>query len=689
MTTKVSDLAPIYCKAGVQPSTDKTAFSTDHYTFSDKIRFVDGLPEKIGGWDLVTFSSGAIAQGAMRTVFSITVSGRVITVLGTNEKLYALIGSTLTNITPLQTTTHAIANSLATDYDTLANNPITTVSGSSTVTIADSNAASYVAGDLITISGAAAVGGIGAPAINAQHIIRTAGATSYTINTGTNASSSTTGGGASVVRASGLITVSAAAHGQANGDRVKITLAGNTGGILAAAINKEFIIRNVSAGTFDIFTASTATSAVTAGGGAATLYQKEIASGQLNATLGQGYGMGLYGAGLYGVSKLSSSGIALPRIWFADGYGETTILTAGNQGGVYSWAGATTTAPVLVTNAPSVVNYSFVSNNILVTFGAGGVVNQIFASDQDAITQWTASSTNQVFQDNIEGAGRLLSHVEVGGNNLIFTETHTYTFRYIGLPNVWEIKNKSTAIGIISAMARCSVNDVAYWMDDDNFYMWNGGNIEIIPSNSDTQSTILTYVFSDLNYAQKSKCFAWYNSEFNEVWFHYPSQGSLECDRIARVNLHDYSWTPDTMDRVAAEYPDVLLSAPRLASYSMTDDESVLYRHEVGTDDNDEALAWELTSNLRNLSKKNTTAAVGIIPDSIQEGDITLRFKGYLFPQSTATTYDSSYIISPATERVTTLLNGRYWNYTWSGSELGQSWRMGEWQEYAQEGPSN
>jgi hypothetical protein len=689
MTTKVSDLASITCTAGVQPSADKTAFQTEHYTYTDKIRFITGQPQKIGGWVNIPFSNNATISGAARTVFSITSAGRVFTLLGTNKRLYSLTGSTLINMTPLLTSTVAIANSLTTDYDTLANNPITTVSGSSTITVTDSNAASYKAGDLVTLAGSAAVGGILAVNINGQHIIRTAGASSYTINTGTNASSSTTGGGAAVIRSSGLITVAAAAHGQINGDRVKITLAAATGGIAAGAINIEHIIRNVTTNTFDIFTAGVATSSVTASGGAATLYQKQIPEGALNTSLGQGYGMGLYGAGLYGVSKLSTSGMVYPRIWFADGYGETTIITQGNQGGVYSWTASTAVAPSLVTNAPTAVNYAFVSNNILVTFGANGIVNQIFASDQDAITQWAASSTNQVFQDNIEGAGRLLSHVEVAGNNLIFTESHTYTFRYIGLPNVWEIKNKSTEIGIISPMARCTVNDVAYWMDDNNFYMWNGGNIQIIPANSQQQSTMIAYVFQNLNYSQKSKCFAWYNQEFNEVWFHYPSASSLECDRVAVVSLHDYSWWPMTLDRVGAEYPDVLLNAPRLSNYNQTTAISSLFRHEVGADDDTSPMAWTISTNLRNLGKKDTAVEVGIIPDSVQEGTVSLNFSGYLFPQSTNTTYNTTYSITPTTERVTTLLNGRFWKYTFSGSELGQTWNMGNWQEYVQRGAGN
>lgn len=686
MTTKNSELFPIECMAGVQSSLDSTALNTKHYTFSDKIRFVDNVAEKIGGWISTVFQNSATILGATRNTFSITIGGKVITLMGTEQKLYALVGSRLINITPLQTTTTAIANSLATNYTTLVNNPIMTISGSMTVTVSDTSASRYVAGDLITLSGSAAVGGIPAININKQHIIRSVGTNSYTVNTGATASSSTTGGGAAVVRASGLLRVTAAAHGQANGDRVKIAGAAATGGILAVEINKEFIIRNVAAGTFDIYATTIATSSVSAAGGAATTYQKEIADGQLNASLGQGYGMGLYGVGLYGISKLSSTGVRYPRIWFCDSYGENAILTAGNGTGLYVWSGDTTIAPALVSGAPAAINYAFVSNNMVVTFGAAGIGNHIFNSDIDNYTQWVASSTNQVFEDFLENSGRLLTHVPVSGMNLLFTENSVYTFRYIGLPNIWEIRRKSSAIGIIAPMARCVVNDTAYWMGDKNFYMWNGGNVEIIPANSQKQCTIINYVFENLNYSQKSKCFAWYNKDFNEVWFHYPSQSSLECDRIARLNVSDKTWCPDTMSRSSAEYPDILLNLPRLTKY--TSGASSLYRHEYGYDDDGSAMAFTLTTNIR-TGGKDTSTDVGIIPDSIQSGNITLQFDGYLFPQSATTTYSKSYTITPTTERVTTLLNSRFWKYTWTGGAIGQRWAHGNWQEYIQKGATN
>lgn len=686
MTTTVSQLAPIACLPGVQPSTDNTPLATKHWTFSDKIRFVNGFPQKIGGWTLSTILSGETILGAARMLFSAILAGRVQTVVGTDEKLYGLRGSRLTNITPLQTSTTAIANSLATLFGTLANNPVSVTNGSATITISDTSASRFKINDTVTLAGATTTGGVPDTEINAAHVIRSIGANSYTVRVATAATSTTSGGGAAVERSCGMLRVTAASHGQLDGDRVKITGAADTGGILAAEINLEFIIRNVAAGTFDVMTDGTATSSVSAAGGAGTLYQKEIADGRRDASFGQGYGMGLYGAGLYGVSKTSTQGIQFPRIWFGDVFGDEIILTPGNQTGLYNWDGSTVAAPELVTNAPTAINYAFVSNSIVVTFGAGAVENKIKTSDQGALTVWTASSTNQVFEDNIEGAGRLLSHAPVGGLNLIFSENRTYTFRYIGLPLVWEIKLKDPSIGIIAPNARCVVNDTAFWMDTRNFYLWRGGNVEVIPANSQEQSTILRYVFDNLNFPQKSKNFAWYNKDFNEVWFHYVRASENDPGGVARVCLTDYTWTPDTMDRLAAEYPNALLGNPRLTAPD--GDDSIIYKHESGADDDTAALPFEITTNLR-TSGADSTVQVGFIPDSIMDGSISLTLQAKQFPQSPNLTFNETYAVTDELERQAITVSGRYWDYTLSGEALGQAWRMGAWQEYVQKGARN
>lgn len=685
MATKASDLQPLQITVGVQPDTDRTPFSTPHYAFSDKIRSFRGIMQKIGGWRNFPFSNGAVIEGIARSLYSAFIDNGAKSLIGTNDKLYSLIGQDLTNITPLNTDTTAIANSLATDFGTLASNPIATHINSTTITVIDANAPKYANGDDYTLSGATAVGGVGTGALNAVHVIRSTTATTVSFITATTATSTATGGG-SVVRKTGRMTVTAAAHGMANGDRVLIQGAADTGGILAVDINLEFIIRNITTNTFDIFTTGTATSSVSGGGGASTTYQSEIPTGAVDVSFGQGYGGGKYGAGLYGVSKTFVNGLVYPRIWFFDRFADTALMTPGNQTGIYQWQGDTAAAPVLVENAPTEVNYIFVSDNILVTLGAGGTLNRIFSSDQGDPTNWTGSSTNQVFDDDVEGAGQLITHISANGVNLIFTPTQTYLFSYIGIPDIWNIQLLDNSIGIIGPMARVSVNNIAYWMGPENFYRWTGGNVEIVPANTQDQCTMLNYVFQNINSAQAYKSFGWYNRIFNEIWFHYPSAGSSECDRVARVSLSDNSWVPDTFDRSCAEYPSNIFGNPRLIS-----EEGTFYVHEFGTDADGEAMAWQLESNLRFNGKKNGLIS-GFLPDQIMQDGATARLRTWLYPQAPRTMFDETFTFPDAMNnsgQIPVQVGGRFWKYDWAGAALGQEFIMGQWMEFIQPGADN
>lgn len=654
---------------------DIVGTANKQYVSGRRIRFNNGRPEKIAGYTHVSLDNDASVSGKARTMYSGLLDSIATYVIGTHSKLYTLIGTQLTNITPLKATTVTVANSLATHYDTLANNPITTTNGSKTVTIADADSADYVVGDNITLSGIPGdVNGIPVAELNALHKIRSIGSGNYTIRVGSDATSSGAGGGASVVRTSGLITVTAASHGQANGDRVKIASAGDTGGIVAAThINREHVIRGITAGTFDIMTLGVASSSVSGGGGASTTYQAEIDDGNENEIAKFGYGSGKYGVGIYGTSRVSGSR-EYPRIWSFDRFGETIIGTPGGQTGLYKWDGDITAAPALVANAPTAINYAFVSDNIVVTLGADGIGNRIKGSAQNDETNWTSSSTNTVFTDDIEGAGEFISHAPSKGVNLLYTGKEVYLMRFISLPLVWDIEQLASDVGIIGRNARVVVNGIVFWMSEFNFHMWRGGSIELIPSNTGNQSSIKGYVFDDLNKAQKSKCFATYNSTKNDVEFHYPSAGSNEPDRIARVCLDDYTWSyEEDYTRTAAEYPNVTGDSRRKIGSDGT-----IYNHDVGWDENGVAAEWSLTSALTPVGAK-IGSIVEVLPDSLQTGNITFRLTGQFAPQSPAMISDNQYTVTPETEIMPTAMNGRYYQYTWSGEALGQEWRMGAW----------
>lgn len=150
----------------------------------NNVRFRDGFPEKIGGW--VKLSS-ATFLGTCRSLWTwITLTGKILTGVGTHLKFYVEDGGGYVDVTPIRSTV------------TLGANPLTTSNGTGLVTVAH-NAHGAVQFDFITISGATAVGGLTTGNLNKEHqIITVIDGNSYQIDTGGTASSTATGGGAAV-----------------------------------------------------------------------------------------------------------------------------------------------------------------------------------------------------------------------------------------------------------------------------------------------------------------------------------------------------------------------------------------------------------------------------------------------------------------------------------------------------------
>lgn len=683
MPTTVSQIRPIQTVPGVQPSTDQTPWNTEHYILTQGVRFRNDSPEKIGGFISRSFDMDNELSGVPRSVYSQQINGRSYTMIGTHTRLYSLIGSQLVNITPLDPDADVVIGSnLKTDYVTLANNPITTVNGSMELRFAKTDASRYQPGDLATISGATTTNGVLNTDINGIKIVRSVGSGFFTIQVPTPATSSGTGGGAVVLVRTGLLQATSTAHNLIDGDRVKLHDAATFGGVTDVQINKEWLIRYVDANTFDFFTGGVATSSVT-GSGVSTGYYPQIAAGIINVQSGSGYGAGLYGVGLYGTALVSSTGFSYPRIWCFDRYGDFILCSPGNQGKLYEWDGDTAEAPVQVSGSPDNINWFFVSNNIIVTLGALGTENRIKTSDQSDRTNWTASAQNQVYDDNIEGAGRFISQMNVGGTNLLFTDKQVYTFEYIGFDsgtaaNVWKYRLLGVDCGIVGPLSRVEVNGIGYWMGQQNLYFYRGGTCEIMPANTQKRATNQRYVFSNLSTGQRYKSFAWHNEPFEEINFHYPSQSTGEVDTICRYNITDQTYANDVIDRTAAEVPYAIAFYPMLASF-----EGGVYSHEYGNDANGQSLPFTFRTNLKNAGKREVRLS-RIIPDNVQSGTITLTVRCYQWPQSTSAMQTLVFQVTSQTDQIPIEGNARYWSYEFSGDELGQSFDMGAWQEEVQ-----
>ena len=157
-----------------------TRYTTEGgYYDGDKIRFRQGTPEKIGGWQQI---SSATFQGVCRSLHNwVTLGGQNLIGVGTHLKFFIENVGNYNDITPLRSTVSL-------------SNPFTTTSGSAVVTVTDANGG-YTDGDFVTFSNATAVGGLTIDGEFEVSLSVTTAANTYTITASSNASSSATGGG--------------------------------------------------------------------------------------------------------------------------------------------------------------------------------------------------------------------------------------------------------------------------------------------------------------------------------------------------------------------------------------------------------------------------------------------------------------------------------------------------------------
>ncbi len=158
------------------------------------IRFREGFPEKIGGWEAATFTP-YVGEAVKLFVYAID-TGAAIAGLATTKKIYIRAGTTLYDITPIRAT-FTTSTTPSTD-NCFTTNTTAGTEGQVLVTLTGHGATT---GDYVTFSGAVAVGGITAPELNLNFEVTVIDSNSFTIETAGTATSVATGGGTGITAA--------------------------------------------------------------------------------------------------------------------------------------------------------------------------------------------------------------------------------------------------------------------------------------------------------------------------------------------------------------------------------------------------------------------------------------------------------------------------------------------------------
>ncbi len=492
-----------------------TAYTAENGWFDGNlVRFRKGFPEKIGGWAKNSLSA---YKGTGRKLHAwVNLQGTKFLGIGTRLKLYIQQGDEFNDITPLRLTTSAG------DVTFSASN------GSSTITATDTNHGA-AAGDFVTFSGAATLGGLVTAAVLNQE---------YEIATITSANAYT------------------------------------------------FTAKDTSGTTV------TANASDSGNGGSSVVGAYQINVGLDTFVSGSGWGSGTWGSGTFGsVSALSAS--SQLRLWSIDNFGEDMVscVRAGGIFLWDNSDTVSVRAKALedVTNAnlpPTLglqVLVSAVDRHVLVLGSdpisgptRSNVLDPLLISwcDQENILEWEPKSTNTAGSLRLSSGSQIIGGLRSRQETLIWTDTALYSLQFIGAPLTFGVNLVNEGVGLIGPNAAVNSPSGVFWMDRKGFYVYNG-------SVQPVDCSVHSYVFDDINESQNFQFFALLNRQFNEVGWFYNSSDSDLPDRYVTYNYVDKVWSIGKLARTAW-LDEGVENTPRAAGEASSS--YYIYDHETGND---------------------------------------------------------------------------------------------------------
>jgi hypothetical protein len=669
----------------------------------DLVRFRNGYPTKIGGWEKdqinLVDASGTVTstETTITGIARAMVNWRAITdgedriAVGTHNHLYIIQDQALYDITPLRdksndaTTTAEALDTSETEIDLVSGTGFKTAG---TIKI-DSEIITYTGKSSNQLTGC---------------------------TRGTNSTSAATHDSGAVVTqiliapiattdGSTTITITDAAHGAKVGDFVAITGAAATGGITAENLNRKagYQITAITTNTYTITSPTAATSTVSAGGGNAIglayLIGIDAQLGTQSSDPALGWGVGGWSSSTWGTPRSESeSDINLTNSnWSLNLWGEDLIATV-RGGGIYYWdtSGTVSNRAVLASSlsgALSVPSVAFVST---VSFpdrhfiaagsqeysGSGSVDPMLVRwSDQEDFTDFGPTSTNTAGDQRLEIGTKVVAISPAREETIISTDEAIYGMTFVGPPFIFSFRLLATNSGAAGINTMMNVDGDVFWMGKRNFFSYNGV-VQEIPC------SVQYYVFDRMQTRYIDKTSVGHNKQFKEItWFYVSNENSVatnpEPDSYVTFNYAENAWSIGSMDRTV--WRDSFGS--RNVPFAF-DKDGRLYNHETGTSDNGSAMTSFIESSPGEIPNtgQNLYLVDKVIPDVTMTSDtsLSLFINTRKYPNSTEVT-KGPFSITSSTTKVSTRAKGRQMSMKLQSSGTLDDWSLGTFRINARE----
>jgi|TARA_R100000081_G_C4813557_1_gene173027 hypothetical protein len=598
------------------------------YIDSNLIRFRNGYPTKIGGWEQEIYYNNAntestiLAQGKPKNaIFWRSLDDGIDRIaLGTHNHLYIINSGVLYDITPLRKTSTNLSN------------PLATTNNSTTITVTDSSHGAKD-GDFIVIEQATAVGGIDADTLNRVqgYSITVVDSNSYTIESPTQATSTTTGGG--------------------TGLDVKYLIGRDANMNIQSADTAT----GWGVGTWGLSTWGTA---------------RDIASDTVALEATQ------WSLQLWGDDLLANNRNGQIYYWDLSG-GESTRAVLAS-----SIAGATD-----VPTKNRTIAISFPDRHLIVGgTTAIGTTNLdpmlIRFSDQEDFTKFTPTATNTSGDQRLEVGNKIISIIPTKDETFINTDEAVYGMTFVGPPFTFSFRLLAVNCGAVALNGSISVDGNVYWIGKSNFFVYNG-TVQELPC------TVKYFVFNRIQQRYIDKTYVGQNKKFNEIIWYYVSEDNTsgtvnpEPDSYVTYNYLENVWTVGTLDR------NVWLDAQGFKTVPFAfDSNGRLYNHESGTSADGSAMNCFVESSELEIDETgNKTFLIDrIVPDATLSSDtnLFLEFKCRKFPNGSEVT-KGPFTITQSTEKVSTRAKGRQISVKYSSTGTSDDWSLGDFRINAKE----
>ena len=456
----------------------------------DKVRFLNGYPEKLNGW--MTYSPSSIL-GTCRALFGwVTSFDDNFLAIGTNSKAYIEVGTNLNDITPLRSADATLAVHAFSATNTSA------------VIAVEATAHGTNTGDFVTFSGASSLGGnITADVLNQNYEVTEIDADNYSISASVTANASDTGDGGSSAIGTYEIPVGngTVTYGYGWGVGTWGRLGWGSGAL-------QPILLPLTVWFFDNFDNDLVMNVNTGGKGAIFYWERGLLTDPGTALATRAVKL----SSLAG-SKNVPAEVGQIMVSQTDRH----LLAFGAT----PFSGANT-AEDTGTFDPLLIRFA----------------------NQDEPQNFKPELTNSAGFLRVSSGSRIVTAFRTRQETLVFTDMSVHSLQFLGTSEVFSLQELETNISIASPRCVAVASNVLFWMGTDKFYFYNG-RVDTLPC------SLRDHVFNDINFDALPYVYAGTVESHNEIWWFYPSADSQINDSYITYNYKDKLWFYGKLNRSA------------------------------------------------------------------------------------------------------------------------------------------